>query len=116
MTRRNWFTSLLPVAAAAPAIAQPPTASIANGLGRERLDFITAEGQTVFPTNPVFPRSNYVEVYRNGLLQRPGSTADYTQVTVPGGTVRVTFNPPPAGGPIPSIPVAGDYVTLFYYR
>ncbi len=69
-------------------------------------------GQTAFTTVAgAYPRSNYVEVYRNGLLQREGAAADYTTLAT-GGTVRVTFNPQPLG-PVPDI---GDYVTLFYYR
>jgi hypothetical protein len=94
-------------------IAQPPDgSSIVNGLGEERLDFTAISGQTTFSTAPVFPRSNVVKVFRNGLLQRACATCDYTQTVVQGGTIRITFNPQPSG----PVPAAGDYVTLFYYR
>jgi len=82
--------------------AQAPT-------GPDRLDFVATEGQTVFPTSNVSPKPN-VLVYRNGLLQRQGLTADYTQQYIQNGArIRITFNAQAA-------PEAGAYVTLFYYR
>ena len=86
-------------------IAQSPS-------GPDRLDFTATEGQTQFPTSNVSPKPN-IQVYRNGLLQRQGPDADYTQQYIQNGTrIRVTFNPNPLG-PVPGV---GDYVTLFYYR
>jgi hypothetical protein len=115
MTRRTWFASILLAILMGGAgvigsglIAQS-VSTIANGLGRERLDFTATEGQTMFPTAAAFPRSNVVDVFKNGLLQR--TPADYTQVSVPGGTIQITFVQPLHGPPNPA-----DYVTLFYWR
>jgi hypothetical protein len=77
---------------------------------RERMDFTARAGQVNFQT-AFTVRSNYVEVYRNGLLQRAGATADYIGAPII-GAYRVTFNPNPSG----PVPATGDYVTLFYYR
>jgi hypothetical protein len=105
MTRSAWFASI------ALALAMVGAGLIAQtGTGRQRLDFTAAEGQLVYPTGPTSPTA--VEVYRNGLLQRQGATADYTQTFIQSGTrIRVTFNGTPQ-----TTPAAGDYVTLFYYR
>jgi hypothetical protein len=85
--------------------------TISNGLGRERLDFTATEGQSIFPTAAAFPRSNVVDVFKNGILQR--MPQDYTQASIPGGTIQITFAQP-LHGPQPGTP--GDYVTLFYWR
>ena len=88
--------------------AQPPAqTAIMYELSRQRDDFTAVDGQAGFQTQ-VPARSNFVEVYRNGLLQRAGATADYIGVAVT-GAYRITFNPNLG-------PAAGDYVTLFYYR
>jgi len=91
----------------------PPAIIIAQtNPGPDRLDFTAAEGQTTFPTAPVSPKPN-VQVYRNGLLQRQGPNADYTQQYIQNGTrIRITFLPQPSG----PVPATGHYVTLFYYR
>lgn len=103
----RYFALWFPVIIAALLIALGLTAQPPGG--PDRLDFTAAEAQTVFPTSNVFPRPN-VTVYRNGLLQRQGPTADYTQQYIQNGArIRVTFN---SG----SEPGAGDYITLFYYR
>lgn len=112
-TRRNWLAStllLLGVTGAA-VIAQPPKVSTYFSPNRQREDFTAAvDNQTFQATGPGV--GSYLEVYRNGSLQREGNPAgDYTTVSV-GGARKVTFNPN-ASGPVP---VAGDYITLFYYK
>jgi len=90
----------------------PPAIIAQTNTGPDRLDFTAVEGQTTFPTSPVSPKPT-VQVYRNGLLQRQGTDADYTQQYIQNGTrIRITFNPNPLG----PVPATGDYVTLFYYR
>lgn len=88
-------------------IQAPPTISTMYTLVRQRDDFIVSPGVTSFQTNAQ-PRSNYVEVFRNGLLQRGCFTCDYTGIAVT-GAYRITF----IGSSVPGV---GDYVTLFYYR
>jgi hypothetical protein len=83
--------------------------SIAYGLSRERLDFPRSTGQVDFTTPVVYPRSNYIEVFVDGSLQRSGE--DYT-TAASGGAVKVTFKPRATG----LYPSAGSLVTVFYYR
>jgi len=93
--------------------AQPPAqTSIMYTLSRQRDDFTAVDGQTGFQTQ-VPARSNFVEVYRNGLLQRAGATADYIGIAVT-GAYKITFNPSPLS--LSPVPAGGDYITLFYYR
>ena len=110
MIRRSFFSALLGGATVKGVAAQAPAQSFTMYLpDRIRDDFAVAEGQVSFRTQgPV--RSNYVEVYRNGLLQRAG--ADYTGATVSNPSAyQVTFFTSPLA-PL----MTGDYVTLFYYR
>ena len=79
----------------------------------ERLDFVAIDQQTVYSTQAQ-PRSNFVFVFHNGLLQTQEqnpttcapSCADYTAATS-GGKRTITFLQPNG---------AGDRVTLWYWR
>ncbi len=101
---------LMVIAGAYQLIAQP-TVTQSYGLTFERDDFTGTVGQTTFST-AVAPRSTFVLVYRNGLLQRPGAVCtatprpcDYTPS--PNGQIA-TFPPGVIG--------AGDFITLLFYR
>lgn len=69
---------------------------------RVRLDYVAIAGQLDFLTTGQ-ARSNYVEVFRSGLLLR--SPRDYTQASA-FPLLRVTLATPAA---------AGELVTVFYY-
>lgn len=111
MTVREWFTSiaLAMIVVGATLIAQPPTVSNMYPVAIERMDFTAAAGQAIYQT-PVPARTNFVMVFRNGLLQRSCATCDYIATPISGVGLKVTFNPGP------TTPGEGDYVTLFYYR
>ena len=106
MNGADWFRVLAAAALIVVGITAqpaPPAVSIMYPVARERLDYVATAGQTVFQTQ-VLPRSNYVEVFRNGLLQR--APVDYTVSTIP-GALKVTFV---------NAQSATDTVSLFYYR
>lgn len=84
-------------------VAQPQTVSPMYTLSIERLDFVSIDQQTQFQTN-VPARTNFVEVFENGLLQT--ETVDYSKVSVTGHLV-VTFLTPLS---------AGQRVSLIYWR
>ncbi len=117
--KRPWFASIwfpsLMLAIGVVMMGLAGSSMQSTTAGPDRLDFTAAEGQTAFPTSNVSPKPN-VQVFRNGLLQRPGPAPfDYTQQYIQNGTrIRITFNSPVTGMPL--IPSAGDYVTLFYWR
>lgn len=77
---------------------------IVYGLSRTHDDFTAGAGQRTFSTSPAYPRSNYVEVFKDGMLMRP--TVDYQTVAF-SGSVHVTFNYDLS---------VGAFVTVFYYR
>jgi hypothetical protein len=117
MTRREWFSTVLLTMGlligferANYVHAQAPKVYSYYD-SRRREDFTaTVDGQTFQTTAGV--RNSYIEVYRNGLLQRPGALGlgDYVSVAV-GAAQKITFNPHPAG----QVPAVDDYVTIFYY-
>jgi hypothetical protein len=97
MRRRNWFLSwIIPQTIA----AQTLTSMV--GLSRYRRDFNVVTPTDTFPTKGA-ARSAFIDVFRNGLLQRQGP--DYT-VSIVGGVNTVAFT-----GPL----TPQDYVTLFYW-
>lgn len=100
-------------------IAQPPTVTNSYPEWVERADFIATDQQKVFATQAA-PRSNFVEVFKNGLLQtqelNPATCApncaDYTAANV-SGKRNITFLVPLSGGS-PGVPA--DRVSLIYWR
>jgi hypothetical protein len=83
--------------------AQGPTVSPMYTLSIERLDFAATDQQVLFQTN-VPARSNFVEVFRNGLLQT--TAIDYSTASIT-GHLTVTFLQPLG---------VGERVTLIYWR
>lgn len=93
------------IALAAALFAQSPVVSPMYTLSIERLDYPVADQQTVF--NTLVPaRTNFVMVFRNGLLETAGASNDYTTAPIT-GHLTVTFN---------QGLLAGDKVTLVYWR
>ncbi len=83
--------------------AQGPTVSPMYTLSIERLDFAATDQQVLFQTG-VPARSNFVEVFKNGLLET--EAIDYSKASVT-GHLNVTFLAPLG---------AGERVTLIYWR
>ncbi len=107
MRRRGLFAALVSSLSSKGLLAQPVQTSTMYSPDKIRDDYTAGVSQAVFISSGSV-RSNYVEVFKNGLLQRAGPTADYTGISV-NNRYQVTFNPT-------EVPQLGDYVTLFYYR